>query len=97
MDDRLLKELGTVNATAKGSSTHLNIGGDIGRRIGFNTRWDLRAPQLRLEKGTLAKWNGKPPELPQSSMLLADLPVITNPQWLKTVDTFFQQIKVVNR
>lgn len=89
LDDRLLKELGTVNATAKGSSTHLNIGGDIGRRIGFNTRWDLRAPQLRLEKGTLAKWNGKPPELPQSSMLLADLPVITNPQWVKTVDTFF--------
>ncbi|MTB38929.1 MULTISPECIES: AsmA2 domain-containing protein YhdP [unclassified Providencia] len=89
LDDHLLKELGSMNATAQGSTDHLVIGGDIGQRVGFNSQWDLSGTKLGLDKATVAQWQGKAPELPKSSTLLADLPPITNPNWFKTLDTLF--------
>ncbi|EKT59610.1 AsmA2 domain-containing protein YhdP [Providencia burhodogranariea] len=88
-DSGLLKALSTLNVTAQGTTEHLIVGGDIGKRIGFNTQWDLSKPKLQLDKATLSEWKGKIPELPKSSVILANFPAIKDTAWLKLVDTLF--------
>lgn len=82
LNGEMLKTLGSINATAQGTTEQLIVSGDIGQRIGFNTDWGLSTPKLQLTKATLAEWKGKVPELPKTSAIFADLPAITNSHWL---------------
>ncbi|MCW2257724.1 uncharacterized protein (TIGR02099 family) [Providencia alcalifaciens] len=89
LNDSLLKKLNTLNATVQGTTEHLTVGGDIGKRMGFNTQWNLSEPKLQLDKATLSEWKGKVPELPKLPAILADLPAITDTGWLRLVNTLF--------
>ncbi|WP_275075777.1 AsmA2 domain-containing protein YhdP [Providencia rettgeri] len=76
LNSQLLAELGQINVQAKGDTEQLTIGGDIGKRLGFNTQWNLSDKPLRLVKAHIAQWQNKAPELPKNSVVVVDLPPV---------------------
>ncbi|WP_272517063.1 AsmA2 domain-containing protein YhdP [Providencia sp. PROV194] len=83
IDNALLAELGQINVQAKGTTEQLVVGGDIGKRIGFNTQWGLSSKPLSLLKAHVAQWRDGIPELPKNATFVVDLPPITDMNWEK--------------
>lgn len=76
LNSQLLAELGQINVQAKGDTEQLTIGGDIGKRLGFNTQWNLTDKPLRLVKAHIAPWKNQAPELPKNAAIVVSLPPI---------------------
>ncbi|MDD9340916.1 MAG: AsmA2 domain-containing protein YhdP [Providencia heimbachae] len=83
LNSELLHQLGQINVQAKGTTEQLVVGGDIGQRLGFNTQWLLSREPLKLEKAHIAAWKNKVPDLPKTSIVLVDLPPVTDMDWEK--------------
>ncbi len=81
LDAQQLKKLASINARAQGTTENLQISGDIGQQIGFNTQWLLDKTQVALLKGRTAPWEGQIPQLPSTDSLQVDLPAIHDPVW----------------
>lgn len=81
LNNQLLAELGEINVQAKGTTEQLTVGGDIGKRLGFNTLWSLGDEPLKLLKAHVAPWQNKLPELPKQSVFAVDLPPMTDENW----------------
>ena len=81
LDNAMLQQLGQINVQAQGTTEQLVIGGDVGKRLGFNSEWLLSAEPLKLQKAHIAKWADNPPELPKTSSILVNLPAMTDTNW----------------
>ncbi|MDF4405627.1 hypothetical protein P3471_24100, partial [Vibrio parahaemolyticus] len=83
LNSQLLAELGQINVQAKGDTEQLTIGGDIGKRLGFNTVWNLSDKPLRLVKAHIAPWQNQAPELPKNTAIVVSLPPVKAMDWDK--------------
>ncbi|HGJ5897609.1 AsmA2 domain-containing protein YhdP [Arsenophonus apicola] len=88
LDSQQLRQLADMQIRASGNTRQLQIYGDVGQQISFNTEWQFTDKQVRLLKGAFQPYIPKRVVLPNSSLIMINLPEISDPKWFSWLALF---------
>ncbi|MFS1537418.1 MAG: AsmA2 domain-containing protein YhdP [Candidatus Phlomobacter fragariae] len=88
LDTQQLKQLGDMQIRANGDTRQLQIYGDIGQQVSFNSQWQFTDKQVRLLKVAIQPYMQKSVVLPDSPLVMINLPEINDPKWLSLLVLF---------
>ncbi|MFV9997204.1 MAG: AsmA2 domain-containing protein YhdP [Arsenophonus endosymbiont of Dermacentor nuttalli] len=81
LDSQQLRQLGEMQIRARGDTRQLQIYGDIGQQLSFNSQWQFTDKQVRLLKGAIQPYRQQRVVLPDSQQLMINLPEINDARW----------------
>lgn len=88
LDSKQVRQLGDMQIRASGDTRQLQIYGDIGKQISFNSQWQFTEKQVRLLKVAIQPYTAKGVVLPDSPLVMITLPEISDLEWLPLLTSF---------
>ncbi|RXK32563.1 hypothetical protein BBD39_00040 [Arsenophonus endosymbiont of Bemisia tabaci Asia II 3] len=79
MDSEQVRQLGDMQIRASGDTRQLQVYGDVGKQVSFNSQWQFTDKQVRLLKVAIQPYTAKGIVLPDSPLVMISLPEINDP------------------
>lgn len=88
LDTQQLKKLSDIQVFASGNTNQLQIYGNIGQQVSFNSQWQFTDKQVRLLKGAIQPYTSKNVTLPDNQLIMINLSEINDPKWFSWLSLF---------
>ncbi|WP_119711838.1 hypothetical protein [Arsenophonus endosymbiont of Aleurodicus floccissimus] len=88
MDSEQVRQLDDIQIRASGDTLQLQIYGDIGKQVRFNSQSQFTDKPVRLLKVAIQPYTAKGVILPDSPLVMINLPEINDPKWLSLLTSF---------